>query len=29
MGFTRVRVLDLPTTLKADWIEHELPTESG
>ncbi len=29
MGLTRVRVLDLPTTLKADWVEHGLPTESG
>jgi ribonucleotide monophosphatase NagD (HAD superfamily) len=28
-GFTHVRVLDLPTTLKADWTEHGLPTESG
>ncbi len=29
MGFTRARVLDLPTTLKADWTDHGLPTESG
>jgi thiosulfate/3-mercaptopyruvate sulfurtransferase len=29
MGFTRVRVLDLPTTLKADWTDHGLPVEAG
>lgn len=29
MGFTHVRVLDLPTTLKVDWTERGLPTESG
>jgi thiosulfate/3-mercaptopyruvate sulfurtransferase len=29
LGFTRVRVLDLPTTLKADWTDHGLPVESG
>lgn len=29
MGFTRTRVLDLPTTLKADWTDHGLPVESG
>jgi thiosulfate/3-mercaptopyruvate sulfurtransferase len=29
LGWTRVRVLDLPTTLKADWTEHGFPTESG
>jgi thiosulfate/3-mercaptopyruvate sulfurtransferase len=29
MGFTNARVLDLPTTLKADWTDHGLPTETG
>lgn len=29
LGFSRVRVLDLPTTLKADWTDHGLPVESG
>lgn len=29
MGFTRVRVLDLPTTFKADWADHGLPVERG
>lgn len=29
LGFTRVRVLDLPTTLKADWTDLGLPVERG
>ena len=29
LGFTRVRVLDLPTNLKTDWSDHGLPVETG
>lgn len=29
LGFTRVRVLDLPTTFKADWAALGLPVERG
>lgn len=29
LGFTNVRVLDLPTTLKADWTDLGLPVERG
>lgn len=29
LGFTRVRVLDLPTRFKEDWTAHGLPVERG
>lgn len=29
LGFTKVRVLDLPTNLKTDWTDHGLPVETG
>jgi hypothetical protein len=29
IGRTSVRVLDLPTTLKADWTDHGFPVEAG
>jgi hypothetical protein len=29
LGFTRVRVLDLPTTLKDDWTDRGHPVEKG
>lgn len=29
LGFSRVRVLDLPTTLKDDWSDRGHPVEKG
>jgi len=29
MGFTRVRVLELPTNFAADWVDKGYPTEKG
>jgi hypothetical protein len=29
MGFTRIRVLEIPTNLKTDWVDHGYPTVRG
>ena len=29
MGFTRIRVLDLPTNMQTDWVAKNYPTEVG
>ena len=29
MGFTRVRVLSIPTNMAADWYQKDYPTEEG
>jgi rhodanese-related sulfurtransferase len=29
MGFTKVRVLEIPTNLKTDWVDHGYPTARG
>jgi hypothetical protein len=29
MGFTRVRVLHIPTNMQADWYSKDYPSEAG
>ena len=29
MGFTNVKVLDIPTNFGADWVDHGYPVEEG
>jgi hypothetical protein len=29
MGFTHIRVLNLPTNMQSDWVAKDYPTEAG